>query len=82
MRAIIALAQSLRLRLVAEGVETEAHREFFQREGCDEIQGYLIAWPMPADEAAVFAFPRATRRYRPAGPLPGAMLPGAFRTRA
>ena len=61
VRAIIALAHSLRLRLVAEGVETEAHREFFQREGCDEIQGYLIAWPMPADEAAVFAFPRKAR---------------------
>ena len=61
VRAIIALAHGLRLRLVAEGVESEDHRRFFQQEGCDEIQGYLIAWPMPADEAAVFAFPRKAR---------------------
>lgn len=58
VRAMIALAHSLRLRLVAEGVESESHREFFQKEGCDEIQGYLIGWPMPADEASAFAFTR------------------------
>lgn len=46
-RAIVALARSLRLQLVAEGVETEAQAEVLRSMGCDELQGYLFARPLP-----------------------------------
>ncbi len=48
-RAIVALARSLRLHLVAEGVETEAQAEVLRLMGCDELQGYLFSRPVPAD---------------------------------
>ncbi len=41
--AIIALAQRLNLRVIAEGVETEAQRAFFHAQQADAIQGYLIS---------------------------------------
>jgi EAL domain-containing protein (putative c-di-GMP-specific phosphodiesterase class I) len=46
-RAIIAIGHSLRLRVVAEGVETQAQLDFLRQQGCDEIQGYLISQPVP-----------------------------------
>jgi len=49
-KAIIALAHSLKLDIVAEGVETEAQAEFLQHEGCSLLQGFLFARPMPAAE--------------------------------
>jgi EAL domain-containing protein (putative c-di-GMP-specific phosphodiesterase class I) len=48
--AIIQMARSLGLRTVAEGVETEAQRDWIRRQGCDELQGFLAARPMPAEE--------------------------------
>jgi diguanylate cyclase (GGDEF)-like protein len=49
-RAIIALAHSLRLEVVAEGVETTAQIEFLRDLACDQIQGYVFSRPVPAGE--------------------------------
>ena len=50
VRAIIAMVHSLELKVVAEGVETQAQMDFLKAHGCDEVQGYLISRPVPADE--------------------------------
>lgn len=49
LRSIIGMAQGLGLRVVAEGVETEAQVALLQREGCDLLQGYHFGRPMPED---------------------------------
>ena len=50
--AIIQLGRALRLRVLAEGVETDAQMEFLRRQGCDEVQGYLCGRPLPAAQFA------------------------------
>jgi EAL domain-containing protein (putative c-di-GMP-specific phosphodiesterase class I) len=48
--AIINMAHSLRLKVVAEGVETREQLEFLRVHGCDEVQGYFLSRPLPVDE--------------------------------
>lgn len=48
--AVISLAHSLGLKVVAEGVETELQRQLLVAEGCDIIQGYLFSKPISASE--------------------------------
>ncbi len=47
--AIVSLAHTLRLRVVAEGVETQEQLRFLRLLRCDEIQGYLISKPLPVE---------------------------------
>jgi EAL domain-containing protein (putative c-di-GMP-specific phosphodiesterase class I) len=47
---VIAMAKSLHLRVIAEGVETEAQLAFLRDRECHEFQGYLISPPMPPEE--------------------------------
>jgi diguanylate cyclase (GGDEF)-like protein len=49
VRSIVRMAHSLSIRVNAEGVETEAQSEALRRCGCDELQGYLLGRPVPAD---------------------------------
>jgi diguanylate cyclase (GGDEF)-like protein/PAS domain S-box-containing protein len=50
VRTIISLAHSLRLTVIAEGVETSEQQAYLQRHGCDQVQGYLISRPVAAAE--------------------------------
>ncbi len=50
--AIISMGGALGMRVLAEGVETEEQRAFLSERGCDEMQGYLMSPPVPADAMA------------------------------
>jgi len=49
-RAVIALAKSLNLQIIAEGVETKEQKDFIVENGCKNIQGYFYSRPIPAEE--------------------------------
>jgi EAL domain-containing protein (putative c-di-GMP-specific phosphodiesterase class I) len=59
-RTIIGLAQSLGLDLIAEGVETQAQRDFLMRHGCDSYQGHLFCKALPIGELDAFIRAQAT----------------------
>lgn len=57
MRSLISTSRSLQLKVIAEGVETPRQLELLQASGCDEVQGFLLSRPMPADRALPFPVP-------------------------
>jgi EAL domain-containing protein (putative c-di-GMP-specific phosphodiesterase class I) len=62
VRAIVAMAHSLNLLVLAEGVEQEFQRTTLIEEGCDYAQGHLFGRPMPADEFARMLQPTPLRK--------------------
>ena len=54
VRTIIAMAQNLKLDVIAEGVETQAQQILLTGEGCAHVQGYLYSRPIPIDEFEAF----------------------------
>ncbi len=64
VQAIINLAKDLQMETIAEGVEEESQLEALRQMGCDQIQGYFFARPMPPDEFEAFA----RRQPQPAAP--------------
>jgi EAL domain-containing protein (putative c-di-GMP-specific phosphodiesterase class I) len=49
-QTIVSIGRSLNIVIVAEGVETPQQLEKLQQMGCDEVQGYLLSKPVPAEE--------------------------------
>ncbi|SEO47632.1 PAS domain S-box-containing protein/diguanylate cyclase (GGDEF) domain-containing protein [Luteibacter sp. UNC138MFCol5.1] len=58
--AMVAIARSLDLHTIAEGIETEGQHEFLVRAGCQEGQGFLYSRPLPPDEIERLLAPKAT----------------------
>ncbi len=58
VRAIVDMARAMALEVVAEGIETQAEREFLEAAQCSMGQGYLFARPMPADRFEAFLLER------------------------
>ena len=50
VRAVLSLGKSLQIPVLAEGVETQAHLDFLRHEQCDEVQGFLMGYPVPHDK--------------------------------
>ncbi|HET7062539.1 MAG TPA: EAL domain-containing protein, partial [Nitrosospira sp.] len=54
VNAVINLAHVLDLTVVAEGVETDGQQQVLRGLGCDELQGFLVAKPMPANTLSIW----------------------------
>lgn len=61
VEAIVAMAHSLELKVVAEGVETQEQSEFLHKLGCDQIQGYVFSKPIPSAEIVGLLYKTMTR---------------------
>ena len=61
VEAIVAMAHSLQLKVVAEGVETKEQFDFLRTLGCDQIQGYYFSKPIPANEVVMLLYKTMTR---------------------
>jgi EAL domain-containing protein (putative c-di-GMP-specific phosphodiesterase class I) len=64
VRAITELARGLGISIVAEGAETEAELDSLLKIGCEQVQGYSIAFPMPRDEAREWLAARTPKKAR------------------
>lgn len=64
VQAVIALAHSLKLKVVAEGVETEGQLTFLQNHGCDQVQGYYFSHPLSEEN-----FLNILKEFPPSGEL-------------
>jgi len=62
--AMVAIARSLELHTIAEGIETEGQHDFLLRAGCQEGQGFLYSQPLPPDEIERLLAPKTTRGKR------------------
>ncbi|MBB6255598.1 diguanylate cyclase (GGDEF)-like protein [Xanthomonas arboricola] len=65
--AVVALAHTMRLQVVAEGVETTAQRNTLERLGCDQLQGYLLGRPMDAEHFIAVVVAQRDGPTRPTG---------------
>ena len=59
---VMAMAHSLGLNVVAEGVESAEQVEYLREQDCDEVQGHWLSHPLPPDECLAFLLERAKRR--------------------
>jgi EAL domain-containing protein (putative c-di-GMP-specific phosphodiesterase class I) len=66
VKSVISLAHSLRLNVVAEGVETEEQAALLLKLGCDEMQGYLFSAPVPPAEVPGYLSRKRSAAIRPA----------------